>query len=262
MSARLHSLGFTPRGPSGWTTPFLEFGRIVTLVHGPNGSGKTPILKGIAFALGYPIELPPDVSRQCESVVLTISDGGNPVRIERVICDDFDVRVSAAEGDARRFSDEKTFTSWVIGLLGIPERSLAGKMKGVVAPYVSTLVPMFWIDQDNGWRNLYSPLATHNFVQDQAEEVARWLLGIPARHVAVDKDALAHAKENHESIEEQIAIKRKTIAALRRELGHHTGPGDREKLLARRESLLAELRARTSVLEVLAQSDSSLDGAL
>ena len=151
MSARLHSLGFTPRGPSGWTTPFLEYGRIVTLVHGPNGSGKTPILKGIAFALGYPIELPPDVSRQCESVVLTISDGGNPVRIERVICDDFDVRVSAAEGDARRFSDEKTFTSWVIGLLGIPERSLAGKMKGVVAPYVSTLVPMFWIDQDNAW---------------------------------------------------------------------------------------------------------------
>src|ERR1017187_10009626 len=87
MSARLSALRFAPRGSSGWTTPNLKFGRILTLVLGPNGSGKTPILKGLAFALGHPVELPPDIRMRCESVSLALVEGGNPLRVERRIGD-------------------------------------------------------------------------------------------------------------------------------------------------------------------------------
>ncbi len=168
MSARLSALRFAPRGSSGWTTPPLSFGRILTLVLGPNGSGKTPILKGLAFALGYPVELPPDVQTRCESVELTLTESGNPVRVERKIGQAFDAQVVDTDGGLKRFSEEKGFSSWLIERLGIPERKLADRTMGVVSPYMSVLIPIFWVDQDLGWRNLYSPLSTHNFVKDQA----------------------------------------------------------------------------------------------
>jgi hypothetical protein len=122
------------------------------------------------------------------------------------------------DGGLKRFSEEKGFSAWLIERLGIPERKLADRTMGVVSPYMSVLIPIFWVDQDLGWRNLYSPLFTHNFVKDQAEEVARWILGVPAKNRAVDKEAFVRAKEHLESIQEQIAIKRNTLAALHREL--------------------------------------------
>jgi hypothetical protein len=220
------------------------------------------MLKGLAFALGHPVELPPDVRSHCDSVSLTLMENGDAVHVERKISEAFDVQVMNAHGEGKRFSEEKGFSSWLIERLGMPERQLADRGMGVVPPYMSFLIPMFWIDQDLGWRNLYSPLPTHNFVKDQAEEVARWILGVPSKHRAVDKGAFSRAKERLESMQEQIAIKRNTLAALRRELGPDVGRDGRNKLLARRDALLADLRTHSSVLEVLAQSSSSLDERL
>ncbi len=70
------------------------------------------------------------------------------------------------------------------------------------------------------------------------------------------------AKEHLESIQEQIAIKRNTLAALHRELEPDLGIDARDKLLARRDTLVADLRSHSSVLEVFAQSKASFDDRL
>jgi hypothetical protein len=150
----------------------------------------------------------------------------------------------------------------MIQRLGIPERQLAGIGNSVIPPYMGVLLPLFWIDQDLGWRNLYSPLHTNNFVRDQGEEVIRWALGVPAKHRAVDKSAFARARTARDSINELIQVKRNTVAELRGSSAPGTILGSREEAVARREALLADLRTRTSVLEVLAQSNTALDERL
>src|SRR3954470_15124769 len=127
MSVRLSRLEFKPRGDAGWTTQPLVFGPVLTLLHAPNGSGKTPILKGLAFALGHPTKLPPDILDRCASVCLTLSEGANRITVERNIADRFDCVVTDAQGSVLRLSDEKSFSAWMIGALGIPERTLANR---------------------------------------------------------------------------------------------------------------------------------------
>lgn len=66
MSVRLHTFQYLPRGPHGWGSRVLPFGQMFTAVQGPNGTGKTPLIKGIIQGLGHEVELPPDVLARCE----------------------------------------------------------------------------------------------------------------------------------------------------------------------------------------------------
>ena len=61
MSVRLESFQYLPRDADGWGSRLLHFGDMFTAVQGPNGSGKTPIMKGVMQGLGHEVELPPDV---------------------------------------------------------------------------------------------------------------------------------------------------------------------------------------------------------
>lgn len=49
---RLLDLTLEPRGVNGWGSSTLAFGRRVTSLFAPNGSGKTPLIQSIAFCLG------------------------------------------------------------------------------------------------------------------------------------------------------------------------------------------------------------------
>jgi hypothetical protein len=124
---------------------------------------------------------------------------------------------------------------------------------------MSVLLPTFWVDQDLGWADIYRPISTHNFVNDQQSEVMRWMLGIPQKHRPVDNSAFARAKERLESVREQIGIRRNTIDALQSDVGPDRGLAAREALLSRKSAALENLRSHSSVLESLAQSSSALD---
>jgi hypothetical protein len=130
---------------------------------------------------------------------------------------------------------------------------------------MSALAPVFWVDQDLGWRDLYCAVSDHNFMKDQAEEVARLFLGVPARHRAVDKGDFADAKATLESIKERIAVKRSTVAALRKELGVAGVRAVRDahiELQHQREALVLQLHSHGSMLETISQSHSQVDELL
>ena len=194
----LTSLLFNPRGSSGWTTGRLLFGRTINLFLGPNGSGKTPAMKGIPFALGHPIEFPADIKERCCSVTLNILTGAKEYAIERQITGGFSARVTSVGENDLEFSSEKDFSTWLTNSLELPNRAFATRDGGLTTPYASALLPMVWIDQDIGWKALYSPLSTHNFLKDQALEILRWVLGVPSLNRPVDRTDYAKAKQQLE----------------------------------------------------------------
>lgn len=192
-----------------------------------------------------------------------LAGASGTISIERQLEDGLAAQVTDLDGRTVSFVEEKGFSSWLIDRLEIPERQFASRNDSeIVSAYMSVLAPVFWVDQDLGWRLFYSPLPTHNFIRDQADEIPRWLLGLPAKHRPVDKTDFARAKQNYEAIQEQIAIKRNTLGGLRRELGEHIAPDGRGALASRRDVLIADLRARSSVLQVLSQSGSVADARI
>ena len=82
---RLKSLQIEPLGKAGWTSPPLEFGHRTTMLFAPNGSGKTPIIRALASALGFPNKFRNDILEKCKSVILHAESEGKPLTIRRVI---------------------------------------------------------------------------------------------------------------------------------------------------------------------------------
>ena len=72
MSVRLQSFQYLPRGADGWGSGLLHFGDVFTAVQGANGTGKTPIIKGVMQGLGHELELPPDILQRCEFAQTTL----------------------------------------------------------------------------------------------------------------------------------------------------------------------------------------------
>jgi hypothetical protein len=97
MSVRLESFRYLPRGADGWGSRLLHFGDIFTAVQGPNGTGKTPIMKGVIQGLGHEVELPPDVLARCEFAETTITIDGRAVTLTRRLGEDFHLHVAEGE---------------------------------------------------------------------------------------------------------------------------------------------------------------------
>lgn len=58
---KLISLEVVGIGPVGWSSGKLVFGRLSTQLFGENGSGKTPMVQAIVFALGCKVDFRDDI---------------------------------------------------------------------------------------------------------------------------------------------------------------------------------------------------------
>lgn len=258
----LEALELLPRGQSGWGCGPLSFGRHTTLLLGQNGAGKTPLIKALTYCLGYPIELPPLVREKCSAARLTLREGEVDYRITRQLAPGVDITVTTGGGESIAFRDERAFSEWVLPKLGVSLRTLSNPGGEKVAPYMSIVGPMFLVDQDRGWVTSYVPFDTHQFVKDQREEVARWLLDVPAKHRPVDKTEYQAAKTTLAGIQEQIAFKRNGLEGLQRELGEDRAPDAMARLEERRASLESDMLRAHSILETVSQAESALDVAI
>jgi hypothetical protein len=255
----LETLHLLPRGADGWSSGPYRFGRCTTLLLGPNGAGKTPLMKAIAFCLGQPVELPPKILEKCETAVLTMVDADGRHAIRRTLSPEVRIEIVGPNGDMKQFDDERSFSAWVLPRLGVPLRTLTTQSGDHVAPYMSVVGPMFLVDQDTGWTMPYVPHERQHFVRDQAQEVLRWVLGLPARHRAIDRSAQRAATISLVAVQDQIAAKRLTLEALHVELGLDALPDSSGRLIARRTELEESLRRTYSALESVSRMDSEFD---
>lgn len=167
MTARLESFRYVPETANGWETPELPFGDLFTAVQGPNGTGKTPVMKGIMFALGHELELPPEILQYCAQAQLTLTVDGEQVTLTRNLGEEFALLVQDS-GEPQVFSSPREYAQWFSTMLGAEPRQLTTKGGAGSEFYANLIIPAFWVDQDNGWTNAYFTPANKNFITDQA----------------------------------------------------------------------------------------------
>src|ERR1019366_1212930 len=123
MSVRLQSFQYLPRGADGWGSGLLHFGEMFTAVQGANGTGKTPIMKGVMQGLGHELELPPDILTRCEFAETILLIDGRPVTVTRRLGADFDIRVDDGS-HGQVFTSQAEYAKWFTSLFSGEPRTL------------------------------------------------------------------------------------------------------------------------------------------
>lgn len=250
MTARLESFRYIPTVVGGWETPELPFGALFTAVQGENGSGKTPIMKGIMMALGHELQLPPDILQHCSQAQLKLKVDGETFTLTRNLRPEFELLVQGG-AEPEVFQSSRDYARWFAELLGTELRELTSKGNVPTARplYANLIMPAFWVDQDNGWTVAYFTPAEKNFIADQRQEVIRFLTGLPARHPFRDKSEYDRLKEIADRTERLVDMQRYLVDRLR-DTGQFVD-GEEAELELRRNALRADLDANSQTIEAV-----------
>lgn len=256
MSVRLQSFQYLPRGADGWGSGLLHFGDVFTAIQGANGTGKTPIIKGVVQGLGHELELPPDVQQRCEFAQTTLQVDGQSVVLTRRLGADFELTVD--NGSNRQTFDTQTeYARWFVALFSKESQTLTNKQNQSSELYANVLLPAVWVDQDHGWTTDYWTPANRNFIQDQRQEVVRFLVGLPPRHPFRSRTQFDAAKESLERTERAIEMQRFIIERLR--TNEQLLDNEEPRLLERRAQLRRDLEANSGVIEAVRSAAAFFD---
>lgn len=150
------SIEINPKGITGLSSPRFDFGEEITQFRGDNRSGKTPMVQTLVYCLGYPIQFRRDLISHCSSATLKIKINEVAFTFERIYSEsiqDFDLTVTTAEGSTR-YTSEADFSSFFFSKFGLLPTTLTDiRGKGVI-PYISTILPIFYLDQDTGYSEI------------------------------------------------------------------------------------------------------------
>jgi len=191
-------------GEPGWGSQDLEFGDKITQLYGPNGSGKTPIVLAIVYALGYPSIFRDDIYQYCATVELKVSIPQGTLTLIRDILplSSFHLVATETGKESREFSNEADYSRFLLEKLGLASPTILSLQSKPINPYMSTLLPLIYLDQDEGYFSFYC--APKTFIKDQFAEMVRIALDLPpANSFTKEKDFL-HAKAKLDSLDIQV----------------------------------------------------------
>jgi hypothetical protein len=253
---RLISLKIEPLGQHGWESPLFEFGRRTTLIFAKNGSGKTPIIQSLAAALGFPAKFRDEIFSKCASVTLEAENEGEQLVVRRFLGTnnrDFHAVLSYRDQESEHFN-EGTFSIALLQALGLePPRLLSNKGE-VAQPYISTLLPVFYLNQGDGYTAAYK--ANSPFILDQFVEMVRFVFGLNPKHsFDVKKNLLAEKA----ALDAQT---RKIVAAQRvfeyQSRGVDDSPARQEVLILRAAGVTAHLETLRDTVDAKGTANSTL----
>ncbi len=208
---KLHSIQMYPNGQLGWQSDLLTFGQNITQLFGPNGCGKTPIVQSIAYCLGYPCVFRNDIYERCGHVVLTVDTHIGRLSIKRTYSRDTDIEVTEPSGNVQRFFDEKEYSMYLFEWLGMPVSNLVTNSNKITAPYLATILPLFYLDQDDGYSEIYCPPS--NFIKDQFSEMMRMIFNLPVKNSFDEKKDKIRAKERLDYLDKQVELHSRQVQA-------------------------------------------------
>lgn len=203
----LVSLQIFGNGSSGWRSDLLKFGPKFTQLYGPNGCGKTPLLQSIAFCLGYPCEFRQDIYDHCGYVVLVVQTARGFIHIKRAYSRSVDIEVRGDSISSQRFYDEKDYTDFMFDVVGLPVSKLVSVGNKLTQPYLAALLPLFYLDQDDGYSALYCP--PDKFIKDQLSEMLRMLFKLPVKNSFEAKKDKIIAKDRLDFLDKEVQLQRR-----------------------------------------------------
>jgi hypothetical protein len=227
-----------------------------TAVQGPNGTGKTPIMKGVIQGLGCEVELPPDVLARCDSARTTIKVDGQSVALTRRLGEDFEIQVDDGR-DVKVYTSQSEYSNWFIGLFTADPPVLTSKQNQSVGLYPTVLLPALCVDQDHGWTVDYWTPPNRNFILDQRQEVIRFLVGLPPRHPFRARTEFEAAKVSLERTERAIEMQRFLVDRLRsnEQLADNEEPELSERLFR----LRSEVELNSAAIEAIRSATAFYD---
>ncbi len=257
---RLKSLQIEPLGEAGWESPKLEFGHRTTMLFAPNGSGKTPIIRAFASALGFPNKFRNDILEKCKAVVLDAESEGKPLTIRRVIGatnNEFYATIDF-DGEQTEHHSEGSFSIALFSLLGLKPPRLVSNRGEEAQPYISTLLPVFYLIQGYGYSAAYR--SPNPFIEDQFAEMVRFAFGLNPKHSYEVKKNLIEEKS---ALEAQT---RKIVGAQRvleyQSSGVDTSDASEEVLLRSVEDLTRQIDALRASVDAKGTASSTLSEML
>ncbi|MBX8601585.1 hypothetical protein K5D40_04975 [Pseudomonas cichorii] len=218
---RLVSLKIFPNGQLGWGSELLVFGRDVTQLFGPNGCGKTPVVQSIPFCLGFPSVFRNDIYDRCKYAELTVSSAKGTLLLRRVYARDLDVEVVEPTGVTQRFLNERDYSRYLFDWLGLKNHNLVTTGNQLGFAYLATLLPLYYLDQDVGYSEIYCPPS--RFIKDQFSEMMRMVFDLPVKNsfdVKKDKfrakEALDYQDKGAQTLARMVEVAKNNISDITR----------------------------------------------
>ncbi|HAS6130354.1 hypothetical protein P7M41_22205 [Vibrio parahaemolyticus] len=199
---KLISIEILGNGESGWSTEPLFFGKHITHISGPNSCGKTPIVQSIAFCLGYPCLFREDIYQKCSHAVLTVESGGVFTTIIRAIEKEVEIKVVDSNNVAQEFYNENDYSEYLFDIFGLERNNLVSSRNESTKAYMSTLLPLFFLDQDEGYKGHY--YSSKNFILNQFEEMIRIVFDLPPKNPFNVKKNRIDTKNNLEGLDKRV----------------------------------------------------------
>lgn len=233
------SLQINPKGITGLSSPRFDFGEHITQFRGDNRSGKTPMVQALVYCLGYPIQFRRDLISHCSSATLELRINEIDFTFERIYSEsaqDFYITVTSAAG-ITRYTSEADFSTFLFSKFGLLPTTLTDiKGKGVI-PYISTVLPIFYLDQDTGYSEIYKPAS--KFIRDQFLEAVRYIFSFAAKNSFDSAKEILKLTSQRSSIDELIGAYK--VSHVR--LAESVGSVSENSLRSQLEGLNARLEA-------------------
>lgn len=263
---RLVSLKVLPHGENGWESPNLAFGKRTTLLYAENGSGKTPILQILAFCLGFPAKFRDDILGHCGSAKLAFLNNGEMIETRRQFTKEFSATLSVA-GEVNEYFSESEFSKALFHAIQLEPPVLVSTNKQATQPYIATVLPLFYLNQGDGYTTAYkSPSA---FIEDQFVEMVRFLFGLNPKHSYVVKKNILAERDALEAVNRKIVAFQRLLEERSRTIdasdGNVTALQQQSTALSTQlERLRANVdatgTANSALIEILRQKDHQLRG--
>lgn len=246
------SLKLTARGINGWESPLLTFGTRTTSLHAPNGSGKTPIVQAIPFCLGFDTRFQNDILEKCQTAILTFEHASHTYSVERDF-GDFHIRARMGDGPCEFFS-EGDFSKALFETLDLSIPTLVSTNRQATQPYVSSLLPIFYVRQIGGYDEPYRPPAS--FITDQFVEMIRFAFGLSPKSSYSAKRDLLDAREQLDLIQRRLVFQQKVVADVAANVDD--SPEIRDRMTRQAEALTEQIRSLRESVDVAGAADDAL----
>jgi len=207
-----------PLGEGGWESPLLEFGQRTTMLFAANGSGKSPVVRMLASALGFPNNFRAEILEKCNAVVLHAEVDGKPLTIRRAIEAKNGIFYATIDfdGEQTEHHSEGSFSVALFQLLGLEPPRLVSTRGEETKPYIATLLPLFYLIQGHGYSTAYRAPNSSSFIMDQFVEMVRFAFGLNPKHSFEVKKSLIEEKSALEAQTRKIVAAQRVLEYQRR----------------------------------------------
>lgn len=257
---RLKSLQVEPLGEGGWGSPLLEFGHRTTMLFAANGSGKSPVVRMLASALGFPNNFRAEILEKCSAVVLNAEVDAKPLRLRRALeakNGDFYATIDFDGKRTEHFS-EASFSVALFELLGLKPPKLVTNNREESQPYIATLLPLFYLVQGHGYSSAYR--APSSFIADQFAEMVRFAFGLNPKHSFEIKKSLIDEKSALEAQTRKIVAAQRVLEYQSR--GVDDSDANQAALQRISENLTQQIEGLRASVDAKGTADSTLNDLL